>query len=289
MKTIPLTIIVCCAGSLNLAAQSTISASEKYAYSANAGWLDFRPSLPDGVRVFDTALSGYSYAANFGWIHFGDGTPTNGHIYGNSSSTDYGVNVSPSGELSGYAYAANIGWITFEQTHGQPKLDLRTGKFSGSAYSANIGWIALDTDFTDLTTDSIARPDTDGDGIADTWEHLNFGNLTTATATSDKDGDGASDLAEYNADTLPNDPASLLKIVTHTYSAGHTQADISFTTMTTRSYRLEYDDDLTGPWTDSALGTFPPTGSLTTKTLTGLSISPHRFFRAVAMPLPSAP
>ncbi len=289
MNLIPLTVVACCLVSLNLAAQSTISASDKYAYSANAGWLDFRPSAHDGSRVLDTVLAGFSYAANFGWTHFGDGTPDNGHTYSNSSASDYGVNLSPVGALTGYAYAANIGWITFEQMHGQPKLDLRTGKFSGNAYSANLGWIALDTIFSELATTTISRPDSDNDGISDTWEYLHFDNLTTATPTSDQDGDGTSDRAEYYAGTLPDDPTSLLKIVTHTYSVDYTQADISFTSVATRNYRLEYDADLAGLWTNSALGTFPPTGSLTIKTLSGLGAAPIRFFRAVAMPLPTAP
>ncbi len=270
-------------------AQSTIGSTDHCAYAANAGWLDFRPTTPDGVRVLDTALTGYSYAANFGWIHFGDGAPDNGHTYSNTTATDYGVNLSPTGHLNGYAYAANVGWINFEQARGQPKLDLRTGKFTGNAYSANLGWIALDTTFSDLATTAIARPDSDNDGIADTWENLHFGNFTTATSISDQDGDGATDLAEYNAGTLPNDAASVLKIVTHTYSAGHTQADISFTSVPTRNYRLEYDTDLIGLWTDSALGIIPPTGAITTGTLSSLSPTPRRFFRAVAVPLPTAP
>lgn len=289
MKVIFSLFAALCSIPLNASAQSTISTIEKYAYSANSGWIDFRPSLPDGSQVFDSAISGYAYAANLGWIHFGNGTPANGHTYSNTSATDYGVNISPAGNLTGYAYAANIGWITFEQTHGQTKLDLRTGKFTGNAYAANIGWIALDTAFSDLATSTIARPDSDTDGIADTWEMLNFGNLTTATLTSDKDGDGASDLAEYNAGTLPNDPTSFLRIVSHTYTAGYSRAEISFTTVPTRNYRLEHDEDLVGPWTDSQFGTFPSAGSLTTRTLTGLSSVPRRFFRAVAMPLPSAP
>lgn len=289
MKAISLTVILCSAGILDLAAQSTISASEKCAYSANAGWLDFRADTANGTRVLDTALAGYSYAANFGWIHLGDGTPGNGHTYSNISATDYGINVSRTGNLTGYAYAANVGWIAFEQTHGQPKLDLRTGKFTGRAYSANLGWIALDTTFSDLATSTIARPDSDSDGIADSWEHFNFGNLTTATITSDKDGDGSSDLAEYHAGTLPNDPISLVRIVSHTYAAGYTQADISFTSVATRNYRLEYDSDLAGPWTNSALGTFPPTGAITSKSLVGLPVTPSRFFRVVSVSLPSAP
>jgi hypothetical protein len=277
------------AGSTLIASsQSTISNTDRYAYAANAGWLDFRNESTNGVRVADTALSGYSYAANFGWIHFGDGTPNNGHTYSNTSAADCGVNVSPSGSLTGYAYAANVGWINFEQVQGQPTLDLRTGKFTGSAYSANLGWIALDTTFSDLATTSISRSDSDSDGIADSWENLNFGNLATATASTDQDGDGASDLSEYNAGTLPNDASSQLRIVSHSYPSA-SQADLSWTSVTTRNYRLEYDDDLVGVWTNSALGAIAPTGLLTSGNLTALSSAPRRFFRAVAVPLPTAP
>jgi Bacterial TSP3 repeat len=268
--------------------QSTISSTARYAHAANAGWIDFRADTTSGARVADTTLSGYAYAANFGWIHLGSGTPANGHTYSNTTATDYGVNLSPSGTLTGSAYAANVGWITFEQSYGQPRLDLRTGTFSGSAYSANLGWISLATTFSTLATTTIARPDTDGDGIADSWEMLNFGNLTTATATSDRDGDGASDLAEYNAGTLPTDPASLLRITAHSYPSP-TTASLTWTSVPTRNYRLEYDEDLAGPWTNSALGTLAPTGALTSGNLTALTAVPRRFYRAVALSLPTAP
>jgi hypothetical protein len=46
--------------------QSTISATDRFAYAPNAGWLDCRPSAADGIRVADTVLAGYAYAANFG-------------------------------------------------------------------------------------------------------------------------------------------------------------------------------------------------------------------------------
>jgi hypothetical protein len=269
------------------AGQSTISPTARYAYAANAGWLDFRADITSGVRVADTSLSGYVYAANFGWIHLGDGTPANGHTYSNAIASDCGVNLSPTGNLTGSAYAANVGWITFEQTHGQPRLDLRTGVFTGSAYSANLGWIALATTFSSLATTTIARPDADGDGIADAWEILNFGNLTTATATSDRDGDSATDLAEYTAGTLPADPSSRLRITAHSYPSP-SQANLTWTSVPTRNYRLEYDEDLAGPWTPSSLGTLAPTGSLTSGNLTALTAVPRRFFRAVAVTLPTA-
>jgi len=272
-------------------AQSTINPSEDFAYAANAGWIDFRPSVGDGVRVSDTALSGYAYAANFGWVNFGDGTPDNGHTYSNTSAPDYGVNVFADGRLIGFAYAANIGWINFEQSQGLPKIDLLTGNFTGSAYSANVGWIALSTAFGNVKTDTLARTDTDNDGIPDVWERLHFGNLTTTDAISDRDGDGSTDLAEYNAGTLPMDSSSYLRIVSYGNASALTAHTLTFTTTSSRFYRLEYNSDLSSSWTNSSLGTFnPDTGTTSTRDLTGLDAPTKRFFRAVAIqPLPTAP
>ncbi len=272
-------------------AQTTISATNRYAYAANAGWIDWNlapATSANGVRVTDSFLAGYAYAANFGWIHLGDGAPANGSTYANTTATNYGVNLSLSGNLTGYAYAANIGWIQFEQTQGQPKLNLLTGQFTGSAYSANLGWIALDTTLSDLATTTISRPDSDADGIPDPWERWYFANLTLATATSDKDGDGASDRAEYQAGTDPLDPASKLKITDQTYNANFTQATLTWTMVPTRNYRVEFDTDLLGLWTDSALGTFTPAaGGTATRTVTPGTAAASRFFRVAAVqPLP---
>jgi hypothetical protein len=140
-------------------AQSSISTTDRYMYSANAGWIDGRPDAASGLVLTETFLSGKAYTANFGWIDFGDGSPDNGHSYSNASATDYGVNVSPSGTLAGYAYAANIGWIQFEQVHGKPAGNLLSGQFQGHAYSGNIGWIALDTASSNLAATAMTCPD----------------------------------------------------------------------------------------------------------------------------------
>ena len=58
-----------------------------------------------------------------------------------------------------------------------------------------------------VVTYETAAADSDGDGLPDNWELANFGNLTTANATSDFDGDGTSDLSEYLAGTSPVNPA----------------------------------------------------------------------------------
>jgi hypothetical protein len=267
---------------MSASASSTISATDRFAHAANAGWIDFRPSAGDGVRIEETHLSGYAYAANFGWIHFGDGSPQNGHAYSNFSSTDYGVNLAPDGSLSGLAYAANIGWIAFEQQWGQPRLDYSTGRFSGHAHAANAGWIALDTPFSDLAAASIAPPaDADGDGISDAWEMEHFGNFHTASASSDADGDGVSDLREYLAGTDPLDAASRLRIVSHHHDTGKSSASLEFTTAPNRLYTIQ-QGDLNDKWIDAGFAPISPgVGPTTTRTFFHPAAS-KLFFRVQA-------
>ncbi len=265
-------------------AQSTIASWGNHGYSANAGWLDFRPSEVDGVVVTETYLSGKVYGANIGWIDMGDGSPTNGHTYSNSSATDFGVNLSESGQLTGYAYSANVGWINFEQTHGKPSIDFATGQFHGSAYSANIGWIALETQNQAffLVTETLGCPDTDQDGIGDAYEMFHFHDLTTANLLTDSDGDGVSDILEYSANTNPLDANSYLRITAHVFNASFKKVALTFTSSANRTYSIEHDTDLVAPWTDSGLYTFSPDlGPSTTRTVE-FPTGPRRFFRVLA-------
>ena len=273
--------------------QSTINATNSFAYAGNTGWINFRPSATDGVVVGESFLSGYAYAANFGWVHLGDGTPTNGHTYGNSAATDCGVNHDGAGNLSGMGYGANVGWINFgwagANDPNRPRLDLASGFFSGFAYGANVGWINLGTGT--LSTNSISSPDSDGDSIADAWEMQKFGNLTTAGIGTDFDRDGQSDAAEYFADTDPNDAGDYLRVIAQTYDAGFTQVTLQIaTTKPSRVYRIQSNTTLqnAGSWADvGAVNPFAPDpGGSTTKTVT-FTAAPALFFRAVAQkPLP---
>jgi hypothetical protein len=263
--------------------QSTISTSDHFVYSANTGWIDLRPSAANGVRLTETYLSGYAYSGNIGWIHFGDGSPNNGHTYANSSRTDYGVNLDKLGNLTGYAYSANVGWINFEQVRGSARLNFRTGKITGHAYGANIGWISLDTPSSDLLASTIACPDSDGDGIADAYEMLNFWNLTTANANSDADGDGHSDSQEYLAGTDPQDREDSLRITRQNFDMAAEKASFTFTSNPNRLYTIESNTSLSGPWEDSNLGTIQPSaGTTTSPGFVRLEEDPKRFFRVVA-------
>lgn len=269
--------------SSSVAAQSTISPTNHHAYAANAGWLDCLPSSATGVIITESYLSGYAWAANFGWILLGDGSPANGYAYSNTSATDCGVNVDGSGRLSGYAWSANAGWINFEQALGQPKLDFVTGKLSGHAWSANLGWIVLDTASSDLVTLAIACPDSDGDGMDDAWEMRYFGNLAAANPLSDNDADGQTDLSEFLAGSLPNDPTSRFEVTAHSHSLGFLDAaSITFTSSPNRIYSIESSTTLQSPWSGSPLGTFPPSAGPTTTKTVFHGGGARRFFRVLA-------
>lgn len=128
-------------------ADTTIDPAKRYAWAANIGFTDWRPSMTDGVNIGPNFCSGFIHAANVGWINMGSGAPANGTSYSNTSATDFGVNCSAgaAGEknLRGFAYGANIGWVNFEAT-GNPRVILATGQLRGFVWSANCGWINLD-------------------------------------------------------------------------------------------------------------------------------------------------
>ncbi len=248
--------------SARLQAATTINAVNHYAYGANLGWMDWRCDTANGAVIGEYVCSGYIYAANVGWIHLGGGAPANGIQYQNNSGTDYGVNQDGLGNLRGYAYGANIGWINFENT-GAPKVDLATGVLNGYAWSANCGWISLSNAVAYVQTDTIAGgADSDGDGIPDAWEWSNFGNLTTANASSDADGDGQTDQQEYLADTNPLDLNDNLRITF--FSRGNptpTYTVLWWTSKPTRFYGIQRRPALApaNPWEDYY--TFPSPGA----------------------------
>jgi hypothetical protein len=268
-------------------AQSNINSTNKFAYGANTGWLNFRPSAVDGVVVGEAFLSGNIYAANFGWINVGDGSPANGHTYANNSATDSGVNHDGTGTLSGFGYGANIGWVNFgwaaANDPNRPHFDLLTGQFTGFAYSANTGWINL---AGNLTADTLACPDADSDNMADAWEIQKFGNLTLAGIGTDKDKDGVTDAAEYAADTNPNNTAEFLRIISQSYNAGVTQVTLQIsTTRPTRRYRIQTSTTLLGAgpgaWATSGSDFLSDPGA-TTGRVVSFAAGTRRFFRVVA-------
>ena len=121
---------------------ATIDSSHQYAYSENAGWLNFA-ATGSNVVVLQDHLEGYVWGENIGWIRLGTSTAGGTQTYSNNSATTYGVNRNSStGVLSGYAWGENIGWIKFDATGGNATLS-NAGDFTGAVWAENIGWIKL--------------------------------------------------------------------------------------------------------------------------------------------------
>lgn len=269
-----------CGSALTLCAQTTINATNQYAYAANAGWIGMRGDVTNGVIIGEYVCSGYAYGANIGWINFGSGTAADGIQYSNTSGTDFGVNRMQDGRLRGFAYGANVGWINFEAT-GDPKVNLQTGTLSGYAYGANIGWISLADTNVVVVTDKIKKGvDSDGDGITDAWELQNFGSLGVASAITDRDGDGVSDLQEYLDGTDPNNANSTLKITTFVKTASN--LDITWTSVPTRFYALEYNANMFPATFGQLGGTLLPSNG-TTSTTSVTDSNAKGFYRIRAM------
>jgi|SRR5208282_4520344 len=267
-------------------ASTTIDPFNKYAWGANVGWLDWSGGSGEtatGVVIGEYVCSGYIYSANVGWINLGSGVPTNGIYYQNLSANDFGVNQDGLGNLSGYGYGANIGWITFEQTYGQPKVNLLTGVLSGYVWSANIGWISLSNAVAYVQTDTISPGALAPDGLPIAWLLLNFG-TTNVNANADPTGKGMTIGQDYLAGTDPNNPNSILRITAESFSSGGTSALLTWNSVMTRFYYIQKTPSLTSPvWVDSGLGLVSPSIGSTTAAGFGDTNAPVRFYRVQAV------
>jgi hypothetical protein len=241
---------VWCAGLLAgtaLHADTTIDATNCFAYAANLGWVNWAANTTNGAVIGEYVCSGYLYSATVGWINLGSGSPVYQVHYINNSAFDFGVNQDGLGNLRGYAYGANIGWINFENT-GAPRVDLLTGKMSGYAWSANCGWISLSNAVAYVQTDSIRKGPLAPDGLPVAWLLQNFG-TTNVNADADADGDGVSNGNEYLAGTDPNNAASVFKITSISHAAPNTA--LAWNAVNTRFYAVQTNSDLTsGVWAD---------------------------------------
>jgi hypothetical protein len=272
-----------------LQAATTIDGSNKYAYGANIGWMDWsggQGQTASGVVIGAYVCSGYIYAANVGWINLGSGSPTNGISYQNVSSNDFGVNQDGLGNLRGYAYGANIGWVNFENT-GAPTIDMITGTMSGYVWSANCGWISLSNAVAYVQTDTISPGalDGSGSGLPIAWELTYFG-TTNINPNADPDGDGMSNYEEYLAGTSPVNGSSYLHITQYGTSPTGTSATLTWTSVPTRFYYIQETLSLSPTnWIDNNVGLISPAPSPATTTTSSITdtAAPDRFYRIQAL------
>ena len=270
-------------------AGTSINNSNKFAYGANVGWINWEADTDNGAWMGQMFITGFVYSANTGWINMGGG-PTNGYEYGHGAADDFGINILSGGLLRGFAYGANIGWVKFE-SNGNPRVDLDTGKLRGFAYGANVGWISLSNDFAFVQTDQLdPGPSNDGDSIPDIWEIAQVGNTSNLMDGGDFDGDGVSDVDEYAGDTDPDDNSDVLQITDLNVFPGSVTSTVTWASQPSRLYALEKADALNNgtTWTDSGLGVQSPDSGASTTWIVGEGDITTRFFRVRAI-VPLAP
>ncbi len=122
------------------------------------------------------------------------------------------------------------------------------------------------------------EPDTDSDGMGDTWEAANGLAVGTNDAAADQDGDGQSNRAEWLAGTLPGNSSSTFRVSSTSISGA--DIVIIWPAVAGRRYNVASATTLGGTWT--VLNATP----LTTGTYThfGGAGGPARFYRVEIVP-----
>ena len=279
---------------------STADAAQHFAWAPNAGWLNGNWDTAaanggKGLVVSPWICSGQMWAENFGWLDWGAGSPAGGVRYAQSAG-DFGVNHDGAGSLYGWAWSGNIGWVYFgkhpnarptDRWPQAPSLGVLTGNLHGYAWSGNAGWIQLGASSASsrlITRLNWCGPDTDSDGIPDTWETERLSaaarplNLATLGAATDSDSDGDSDLKEYAADTNPFDSTDRLAFLTTTFAPP--QATLTWRSRSTRSYSVRSSPQLQS-W---AVFAGPLAGTGANLSATGNVSGPRHYFTLRATP-----
>ncbi len=206
-----------------------IDGTDKWAWSTNAGWLNFKDDH-GWVSVYADHLEGYVWAENVGWIRLGAYTGGGSHTYANTTNTDYGVNRdATTGKLSGYGWATNAGRINFMPTHGGGVvMDLTTGDFSGYAWAENVGWIKLKGTAINstaykvkMTNCTLTVTDGTGGGVYLPGTEVNIAsNAPSVNQVFDKwTGDTANIANIYMPNTIITIPFANTTVITATYKA----------------------------------------------------------------------
>lgn len=116
-------------------------------------------------------------------------------------------------------------------------------------YTGDVRNVGLEILTATCTPPSEVNPDADSDGLPDDWEVANFGGVDSAPS-DDPDSDGQDNLAEYIADTNPQDPDSILRLEVSPANP----SVVRFITSPNRYYTIEALQDFhAGTWTQTGV------------------------------------
>ena len=169
-------------------------------------------------------------------------------------------------------------------TAGSPITGAFANVASGSSLTTTDGYARFTVRYAGemavRLTDAVLV-DTDNDGMADWWEdRFGFNKTSSADSTSDLDGDSASNVNEFRAGTLPDNSASLLRIVSAERDGNDVR--VTWTTVGGRSYRVQTCAVINSPFVDfTQLIPAPGPGESTTNFVDvgAATNAAHRYYR----------
>jgi len=152
-----------------------VSATDKYAWSEVAGWIDFRPDFANNLYVQVSASDFEGYAkvlSTAGYISFNCVTSND------CTAADFKTSRTTDGDVLGWAWSENYGWISMNCANpilptypsgrcaAQGGVDYKvsinavTDRFSGWAWNDVVGWISFNcTNVAGECTATASLPD----------------------------------------------------------------------------------------------------------------------------------
>jgi hypothetical protein len=123
-------------------------------------------------------------------------------------------------------------------------------------------------------------PDSDGDGLPDSWEQQYFGTPTAGNPNADSDGDGMNNLQEYQAGTHPLSAISRLRISPLSVSKIGGTMTFQFSAVSNRTYTVHQANSLSGnSWTVLTTVAASPTNRTHTIVDSAAGSTGQRFYR----------
>ncbi|MBI1178145.1 hypothetical protein GC207_11985 [bacterium] len=166
-------------------------------------------------------------------------------------------------------------------TSARAMFDRAGDKVIFESYAPNL--VAGDFNETrDVYTATLSLPDSDGDGLPDSWELTWFGTLAR-DGSGDFDNDGVSDHDEFVAGTNPTNDHSVLEALT-VYASSSSEPQILWSAIPGRTYRVQYKDDFNvAGWTNLP-GDVRATSSTGMRLDDSGTAGEKRFYRVLILP-----